>query len=78
MENEPKLLEKEAYDFLAQDKLKEAYSLFKKAAQEYRRVQNHKQSAICYASAASCWCKKSGERTFITPLYPMKQQLMKL
>jgi len=64
MENEPKLLEKEAYDFLAQDKLEESYSLFKKAAQEYRRAQNHKQASICYASAASCWCKKSGERTF--------------
>ena len=64
MDDEPKLLEREAYDFLGQDKLEESYALFKKAAQEYRKAGNSKQAAICYASAASCWCKKSGERTF--------------
>ena len=64
METDPKLLEKEAYAFLAQEKPEEAYRLFKKAADIYRREGNHKESALCFASAASCWGKKCGEKTF--------------
>tara|TARA_B100000315_G_C14581525_1_gene590737 strand:+ start:2297 stop:3106 length:810 start_codon:yes stop_codon:yes gene_type:complete len=61
---DPKLLEREAYDFLSQDKLIEAYRMFRKAAQRFKLKGNYKQAALCFASAASCWSKKSGERIF--------------
>ncbi|UCC94644.1 MAG: hypothetical protein JSW40_07480 [Candidatus Omnitrophota bacterium] len=44
--------------------LEEAYRLFRRAAQVYRRRENHKQSALCFTSAASCWSKRCGEKTF--------------
>ncbi|MBN3040270.1 MAG: hypothetical protein JW867_04010 [Candidatus Omnitrophica bacterium] len=59
-----KILEREAYTFLSQEKFEEAFRLFKKAAQGYRHEGNHRESALCYASAASCWSKKSGEHIF--------------
>ncbi|MFH0877569.1 MAG: ion channel [Candidatus Omnitrophota bacterium] len=38
--------------------------LFKKAAQIYRTKGLHKESAMCFASAASCWAAKAGEKPF--------------
>ncbi|MFH1360235.1 MAG: ion channel [Candidatus Omnitrophota bacterium] len=64
MNTEPKLLEKEAYNFLAQEKFEEAFRLFERAAGEYKRQGNHHQAAFCYSSAGSCWSKRSGEKTF--------------
>ena len=64
MQSEPKLLEREAYSFLSQERFEEAFRLFRRAAQIYKREQNHKQAALCFASAASCWGKRSGEKTF--------------
>ncbi|MFH1621837.1 MAG: ion channel [Candidatus Omnitrophota bacterium] len=64
MDKEPTILEKEAYLFLSEEKLEQAFRLFKKAAEIYKSRGNHKQSALCFTSAASCWAKKSGENTF--------------
>jgi tetratricopeptide (TPR) repeat protein len=61
---DPYLLEKEAYSFLSQERFEEAFRLFKRAAEIYRQQKNHKQAAISFASAASCWAKRSGEKTF--------------
>jgi hypothetical protein len=59
-----KFLEREAYTFLSQDKFEEAYRLFRVVAQIYMRDRNHEQAALCFASAASCWDKKAGEKVF--------------
>jgi hypothetical protein len=64
MEDQAKFLEKEAYLSLSQEKFEEAYRLFRIAAQIYKRKKNHKQAALCFASAASCWSKRAGERAF--------------
>ena len=64
MDKEPKILEREAYSFLSQEKHEEAFGLFARAAKIYRDQGNRKQSTLCFASAASCWSKKSGEKTF--------------
>jgi len=64
MEVDPKALEREAYNFLSKNQFEEAFWLFKRAAQIYRSQANHKQAAICFASAASCWSRKSGESIF--------------
>ena len=64
MIGEPKLLEKEAHTFFSEEKFLEAFGLFKKAAQGYREAGLHKQAALCFASAATCWSKKSGEKIF--------------
>lgn len=54
MSIEPSLLEKEAHDFLAQEKTGEAYDRFKKAGNIYKDKGAHKEAALCLASAASC------------------------
>lgn len=64
MDKEPKLLEQKAYEFLSQEKFYEAFVAYQKAANIYKRGKNYKQAALCFASAASCWSKKSGEKTF--------------
>lgn len=64
MDIDPKTLEQQAHSFLTQDKFNEAFSLFKEAANIYRHQGNNKQAALCFASAASCWSIKSGEKTF--------------
>ncbi|MBU2103339.1 MAG: ion channel [Candidatus Omnitrophota bacterium] len=64
MDSDPKILEGEAYSFLYQEKFDEAFRLFKKAAEIYKSQNNDKQAALCFASAASCWSIKSGEKTF--------------
>jgi len=64
MDTGPGALERQAYDLLAQEKFERAFKLFNEAAHLYRSQKNHKQSTLCFASAASCWSIKSGEKTF--------------
>ncbi len=64
MEQEQKLLERNAHEFFAQKKYDEAYELFRKAALIYKGQGNHHEAALCFASAASCWAMKSGEKIF--------------
>ena len=64
MTKEPRLLEEEAHSLIAEQKYEEAFPLFKRAAYGYKETANHKQAALCFASAASCWSIKSGEKTF--------------
>ncbi len=64
MNADPKLLEEEAYSCLTQEKYHEAHKLYQQAANIYKANGNHKQAALCFASAASCWSIKSGEKTF--------------
>jgi len=64
MSHEGYVLEKQAQDALVQEKYEEAYKLFKTAAQAYRHENSHRQAALCFSSAASCWSIKSGERAF--------------
>jgi len=64
MSSDPKVLEQEAYAFLAQEKLAEAFNAFRKAANLHRSGGNHKQASLCFAAAASCWSIKSGEKAF--------------
>lgn len=61
---EPVLLEKEAHSFLSENNCEEAFRLFKKAAEAHRDRGDYKQAALCFASAASCWSRKSEEKTF--------------
>lgn len=64
MDKESALLEQEAYLFLSQGKFEEAFRLFKRAAEIYRSADNYKQSALCFASAGSCWNRRAGEFSF--------------
>jgi len=64
MEKELSALEQDAFSFLEREKFDEAYKLFIKVAQMYRERKNHKQAALCAASAASCWALRSGEKSF--------------
>lgn len=64
MEQDPHLMEQKAYELLAQGNFYEAFGLYQNAANIYKRSRKHKQAALCFASAASCWSKKSGEQTF--------------
>ena len=64
MESDPKLLEKAAHDLLAEQSFSEAYKLFRKSGDIYKEKGNHKEAALCLASAASCWDLRSGEKTF--------------
>ena len=64
MRKDPGLLEKEAHEFLAREKIGEAYNLFREAGDVYKERGLHKEAALCLASAASCWALKSGERMF--------------
>lgn len=64
MIKEPDVLEKEANEFLAQGNVGQSYILFKKCGDIYKQKGNHKEAALCLASAASCWALKSGEKMF--------------
>ncbi len=64
MDEGVKFLEREAYTLLSQEKFDEAYRLFRVVAQIYVREGNHQQAALCFASAASCWEKRAGEKVF--------------
>lgn len=64
MDQETKSIEKEAHRLLEEHKYHEAAELFYRAANAYRRVEKYHQTAMCLASAASCWALKAGENTF--------------
>ena len=64
MNNDPKLLEKEAYALLSKENFEEAYKILRRAASIYKSQEDHKEAALCFASAASCWALKSGEKAF--------------
>lgn len=64
METDPQILEKEAHALLEQEKFSDAFKLFFKSAHIYKSRQNHKQASLLFASAASCWSIKSGEKAF--------------
>jgi hypothetical protein len=64
MNKDPKALEEQAFSLLSQGKFEEAYKAYSEAATSYRAEKNHTQAALCFASAASCWSIKSGEKTF--------------
>ncbi|MEM7816992.1 MAG: ion channel [Candidatus Aenigmatarchaeota archaeon] len=57
-----KLLEEKAYQFLSEENFSEAFNLFNKIAEIYKEKGEHKQAALCFASSASCWNKKIGEK----------------
>ncbi len=57
-------IEKEAHRFLVEENLSEAFRLFQRAGRLYRFENNPKQASLCFASAASCWSQKCGEKTF--------------
>ena len=63
MEKDPSVLESEAHAYLAQEKCDHAYKLFSEAAEIYKGKGRHKQAALVFASAASCWAQKSGEKS---------------
>ena len=48
-------LERQAHEFRSQQKIEEAFNLLDKAASLYRQAGEHLKSALCYASAATCW-----------------------
>lgn len=73
MDKDAKLLEKQGYDFLVKQELYEAYQSFKEAAIIYKEQGNHKESSICFASAASCWALKSGEKAFDNAAFSYEQ-----
>ncbi|MBD3263972.1 MAG: hypothetical protein GF375_02575, partial [Candidatus Omnitrophica bacterium] len=62
-------LEKEAYVLFSDNKYDEAFRLFKEAAEIYSNRGGCREAALCFASAASCWSKKSGETTFYNAAY---------
>lgn len=64
MQEDPKLLEQQAGEALSLEKYHDAFTLYQKAANIYKSANRHKQAALCFASAAGCWSKKSGEKTF--------------
>jgi hypothetical protein len=64
MSANPEVLEREAHSFLAESRFEEAYRLFSRAARGYQEQRNHKQATLCFASAASCWNRKHGEKIF--------------
>lgn len=57
-----KSVENEAYRFLSEDDHLEASKLFSKAGTSYQECGDHQQAAFCFASAASCWAQKAGEK----------------
>jgi len=64
MDTEAKILEEKANAYFSQKDYEQAFRAFREAAGLYKKKSNHKQSALCLASAASCWSIKSGEATF--------------
>jgi hypothetical protein len=64
MEKDYKAIEEKAHSLLAEQDYTEAYKLFKEAGNHHRNKKAYKEASICFASAASCWSIKSGEKTF--------------
>lgn len=62
---DPKTLEQLAYSFIADGKFDDAFRLLGQAANIYREQNNHRQAALCFASAAGCWSAKVGEKRFL-------------
>jgi TPR repeat protein len=62
---DPGQLEKEAHDSLSQAKYDEAYNLFIRAARASQEGGDHKEAALLFASAASSWSLKLGEKSFL-------------
>jgi len=58
------VLEEKAFSSLSQGNFEEAYKLYHDAATHHKKAGNHTQAALCFASAASCWSMRSGEKTF--------------
>jgi hypothetical protein len=61
-EKDPRMSEREAYDLLAQGKYEDAFHAFRGSAELYSEEGNHKQSSLCFSSAASCWALRQGEK----------------
>ena len=53
-------LEREAYEFRSQQNIEKAFESYDKAASLYRDAGEHLKSAMCYASAATCWNIRTG------------------
>ena len=64
MSEDPRTLEQKAYDFLAENDHDKAFKSFRGAGEAYKDKGEHRQAAICFASAASSWALKLGEKTF--------------
>ncbi|MDD5084677.1 MAG: potassium channel family protein [Candidatus Omnitrophica bacterium] len=62
---DPKVLEQLAYSFITDEKFDEAFKLLGRAAHIYKSEDNHRQAALCFASAAGCWSTKAGEKRFL-------------
>ena len=54
------VLEREARELHSQQKTEGAFSLFDEAASFYSKAGEHLKSALCYASAATCWNIRTG------------------
>ena len=59
---DPQISEREAYDLLVQGKYEDAFHSFREAGDLFKEGANHKQSSLCYSSAASCWALRQGEK----------------
>lgn len=55
-------IEKEARILLDKQEYQQASKLFAHAAELYTKNKQHKEAALCFASAASCWQIKAGEQ----------------
>lgn len=64
MDKDPALLEKEAHNYLSQERLDDAYRLFREAGDIYKGKGSYKEAAMCLASAGGSWALKSGEKMF--------------
>ena len=64
MSEDPRTLEQQAYDFLSENQHDKAFKSFRGAGETYKQKGEHRQAAICFASAASSWALKLGEKTF--------------
>lgn len=60
----PAAFEKEASEAFSDNDYEKAFVSFRKAADIYKEKGEHKLSALCFVSAASCWSLKSEEKTF--------------
>lgn len=73
-------LEKEAHAFRAENKIEEAFNAYDKAARLYSKAGEHLKSALCFASAATCWNIHTGIqplRNAATRTYEAAKEAMK-
>jgi len=59
---DPRIYEKKAYDLLVESKYEDAFHAFREAGELYSISGLHKESSLCYSSAASCWALRQGEK----------------